>query len=485
MSVLKRITPSKRLVKESMRGHAWIGLFFGALLYLICLSGTLLVFLPEIERWEQPKTEEYLSIDSQNIQKAIAQMQNKFTEPISELYFIYPSENLPKAHVSANDMEWWVDAKGNLTEPVDTQLAALITDLHYYLHLPKGWGMILVGVLGAMMVALMISGLLSHPNLFKDAFKLRLGDNRHLEQTDIHNRLSVWGLPFFFIISVTGAYIGLFGVAITVFDWFEPEHNTEQMIEVVFGEDPEITQSEPTINTELIEQDLANREPTATPIYLVVHKPGTSQQYVELAATLPGRLVYSEIYRYHSDGRFINDQNLADGSWSRQVAYSTYRLHFGQFGGLTTRLLYFLLGMAMTVITVTGINMWFEKRRVENKWYAMWQGFVWATPLSIAIATFLTVVVSVSGALTFWLPLILLTSVAVVVYVNLGPMGLTQLLSIMKHLSFGLLFLVVFAHSFTHMQSSWHWFFSFCLISVAILPLVNYRKILFSEKRLH
>lgn len=48
---------------------------------------------------------------------------------------------------------------------------------------------------------------------------------------------------------------------------------------------------------------------------------------------LPGRLVYSEIYRFTLDGEYINHQALSDGPAGRQLAYSVYRLHFGQFGG--------------------------------------------------------------------------------------------------------------------------------------------------------
>lgn len=52
-----------------------------------------------------------------------------------------------------------------------------------------------------------------------------------------------------------------------------------------------------------------------------------------IAAMLPGRLVYSEIYRFTLDGEYINHQALSDGPAGRQLAYSVYRLHFGQFGG--------------------------------------------------------------------------------------------------------------------------------------------------------
>ncbi len=37
-------------------------------------------------------------------------------------------------------------------------------------------------------------------------------------------------------------------------------------------------------------------------------------------------------------------------------------LHFGRFGGLATKILYFVLAMGMTVVTVTSLLMWWVKR---------------------------------------------------------------------------------------------------------------------------
>ena len=47
------ITLSKSTVKKSLSSHSWLGLMIGALMYLICLSGAVLVFHAELEGWEQ------------------------------------------------------------------------------------------------------------------------------------------------------------------------------------------------------------------------------------------------------------------------------------------------------------------------------------------------------------------------------------------------------------------------------------------------
>ena len=46
---------SPRLVSSMLAAHSLVGLLLAALIYLLCLSGTLLVIGQEIERWENPQ----------------------------------------------------------------------------------------------------------------------------------------------------------------------------------------------------------------------------------------------------------------------------------------------------------------------------------------------------------------------------------------------------------------------------------------------
>src|SRR3546814_10948130 len=60
-----------------------------------------------------------------------------------------------------------------------------------------------------MIVALSLSGVIAHPRIFRDAFRLRARDKEGVGLADWPNRLSVWSLPFALAIALTGAMIGL------------------------------------------------------------------------------------------------------------------------------------------------------------------------------------------------------------------------------------------------------------------------------------
>ena len=53
---------SAKLVARMLSAHAGIGVILGALLYIVSLSGVLVVFHAEFARWEQPHIAEAPSV---------------------------------------------------------------------------------------------------------------------------------------------------------------------------------------------------------------------------------------------------------------------------------------------------------------------------------------------------------------------------------------------------------------------------------------
>jgi hypothetical protein len=127
-----------------------------------------------------------------------------------------------------------------------------------------------------------------------------------------------------------------------------------------------------------------------------VQKPGTRGQLLEVAARLPGRLIYSEIYRYSADGTYLGQQGFANGTAGRQSIYSIYRLHFGQFGSGAVKLVYLLLGLALTVVSVSGVNIWLARRGGRDRINALWCGTVWGLPLALAAAALLSLLFGIA-----------------------------------------------------------------------------------------
>lgn len=382
--------------------HSAIGLAVGALMYLICLTGSLAVFYPEFERWEQPNIAEYKQLSPSSVSKAYQEYLTRVESPKKSVYVVLPTEEVPRAHISDGDKEWWLNENGTFGESVKKPWTEMLQDLHIYLHLPKTLGIVIVSFLGVLLAHLIISGVLTHSRIFKDAFTLNWGGTGQKQQIDLHNRLSVWGLPFHAMIAITGAFFGLVSILVVIAASAFYDNDREALIADIYGNEPIISNA-PKLNVERSLTNMLVVDKQATPIYTVVQNIGTEEQFIEIAATLPQRLIYSEIYQFHADGEYISQQGMANGPIGRQAVYSVYRLHFGHFGNLAVKIIYLLLGFALTYISVSGINIWLNKRgRIDNINY-LWCGFVYGTPLALSGALMTTTFINASPYWSFWI----------------------------------------------------------------------------------
>lgn len=395
---------SKQTITKSVHAHSVVGITIGAFMYLLCLTGTLLVVADYWERWEQPTIPEFSSANGNildtALEEALARVEQvrdseqgrdrdenlkEVDQAPETLYLVLPTATLPRLHVSVGNKEWWTDAQGHLLGEVESTWTELVKNIHLHLLLPKTLGMIIVSIIGALFVGLIISGVIAHPSIFKDAFKWRVGGSRRLETLDLHNRLSVWALPFHLMIGITGAFFGLVGFLVVLAAQAFYDGDREALFNDVYGADPVVSETPVAINFNVALAYLEENYTETHPIYVAVHHYGTERQFFEIAATFPRSLTYSEIFRFHSNGEFMNRQNLVGGSAGRQILYSVYRLHFGWFGGLGIQILYLALGFSLTVVSVSGINLWLQKK--EECWlHKQWLALVWGVPLGLVIA---------------------------------------------------------------------------------------------------
>jgi len=398
---------SSSTVKSSLRSHSYIALWFSALLYLICLSGSVAVFFEEFERLEQPKISEYSNFPAKHIQPAMDEYVKRIGKTPKFTYIVLPTADFPRTHITDGVDEWYLNQDGSFSDPVTSNWTGMLQDLHTNLHLPHIIGSTLVGFLGIILFSLIISGIFSHPKLFKDVFLLRRTRTNRLKNTDWHNRLSIWGLPFHLMMAITGAFIGLTSllVFVTALSFFN--NDTQAVVDAIYGEKPALEGTGNNINYPEVFRQLKIQAPLANPIYLVVHNMGKKKQLIEIAATLPNRLIFSEMYQFNEEGNFIGKQGISDGPAGRQISYSTYRLHFGHFDTFWVKPFYFLMGLMLSLMAVFGMNIWFNRRPHRSWINNAWQGWVWGIPAALLISAILSLL-GMSAYLTFYLSLILI-----------------------------------------------------------------------------
>ncbi|MEQ8559192.1 MAG: PepSY-associated TM helix domain-containing protein [Henriciella sp.] len=388
---------SKARVDRSLSAHSVMGLVISAVLFIVCLSGAVAVFEDEIGWWENPVSEPIQTVSPETAQ-ATAESVIAAQPDTTHLYLYLPRSNWPRYVAGGDDGLQTANASGDLTGEYETPWNDFLIHLHYYLNLPTSFGMIIVAILGVMLVAMVISGFLAHPRIFRDAFRFRRKGQPRLVQADLHNRLSVWTAPFTVIVAATGAMIGLFSVVALVLAQTSFDGDTRVLTEAVFGTEPapDATPAE-LANIATALAAMPEIAPEADPFLAIIHDPGTAGQHITIYGEHHDRLSYGETYEFDGAGTFTGTGGNTDGTAGQQIAMSTYRLHFGDFGGLAMKIAYWVFGVALCIIIAAGLNIYFLKRaesgRPMPRLASAWSALVWGSPALLG----LTLTVSLLG----------------------------------------------------------------------------------------
>lgn len=381
-------------VRAMLAGHSALGLAFAALIYLVCFSGSIAVFTQEYGRWEQPAGPVLSQASSQAVDAAFRAVLAKNSKA-HDLYVRLPEPAYPRLSVHGDDAKggehtWIADASGRLVREEKTPWTQFQADLHTVLHLPRAWGGFIVGLTGVALLSSLVSGVLSHPRVFKDAFALRWGGSKRLQEADLHNRISVWGLPFHLAVSLTGAFLGLTTIIVGVLALATFKGDTAKAYALFAG--PKVVDDpRPAARVIDIAQVLTNLEaayPAARASYLFIEHPGETGQHASVSLITPGRLSRGELVVVGGDAKPLGEVGYESGSVGMRVLSTMTPLHFGWFGDWPVKVAYLLLGLGLTAVTSSGVAIWLARRRDKGRpaprWERVWIAFVWSQPFAYA-----------------------------------------------------------------------------------------------------
>lgn len=396
-------------VRAVLSGHGILGLAFAAIIYLVCLTGTLAVFAHDIAQWEQPDAPSITAFAPSALDRAVRSAQANGPARAT-LYVSLPSTEEVEASIIAYTpalhREWVADRNGNLTER-RTPIADFLVDLHVALHLPRAWGGFIVGLTGVALLSSLISGILAHPRIFKDAFHLRQGGARRLQEADMHNRLGIWALPFHVAIALTGALLGLSTLIVGVLAMLLYRGDTAK----VYGL---FTEAPPAINAvaaplpplEPMLAEAQRRGGHATPHQLIIERAGRADARITVSSERDRLLVPQDTTIFDVKGKVVKDQHPADLVLGTRMLGGIGQLHFGWFGGLPVRLLYSLLGLALCIVTSSGVTIWLARRRDRGRavplWERLWIGIAWGQPLALALVGIIGLTAPTHDGLLIW-----------------------------------------------------------------------------------
>lgn len=357
--------------------HTWSGLLVGWVLFGVFLAGTVSFWREDLNRWARPELKPGISREAA-LSGALAFLEAK--APGAKSWSIQlPSEReagvlvrwqpQPKAGEKpvrrrgfANSQ--WLDGQGQPVQVRETRGGEFFYRLHFDLHyVPVIWARWFVGFCTMMMLVAIVSGIITHKKIFKDFFTFRPGKGQR-SWLDGHNATAVLALPFHLMIT----YTGLVTLMTLYMPWGALANfpNEQAAREAMFPRAEAVRRLDRPAPLTPLGPIVARAEAMwggGRAALISVSQPGDAGARIEVFRSLTDRMVNnSQAVRFDGvTGELISaPRREGAGAIARGAMIG---LHAGRYADLTLRWLYFLCGVAGTVMVGSGLVLWTAKRR--------------------------------------------------------------------------------------------------------------------------
>ena len=406
--------------KRIFRIHSWIGIKLSVLFFIVCFSGTLATLSHEMDWLFNPSMraepqETYASRNriAANVHAAFPDGEITYWETAAEAYLcniIHVVEEGHRFYVFANPYTGAVQGSANLT------FQRFFRDLHYFLFIPFQVGHFTVLLFAFLLLISLVTALLFYKRWYRKLFDLKTGRGGVVFFRSLHRLVGVWSMPFTLLFSITGIW------------YFAERTNMGSLSDVANSDAPAL--SSPAIDSadfpdfvRRLDYDRAVAVAQAAIPSLEVKDilPPTGPDdalYLTGVSDVPlVRNRANRVYLHPATYQVLKVQRasaLPTITWLNDIADP---LHFGYWGGLVTKLIWFVLGLGISSLVLTGI--WIsQKRRVKGAaklkaqrmgvWkYANWVvygamlGFMYATLISRYHASLSALLLISAGWLLF------------------------------------------------------------------------------------
>jgi uncharacterized iron-regulated membrane protein len=352
--------------------HTWVGLIAGFGLFIAFYAGAVTLFHEELHAWETPLPQ--VAAPQHAPQQLIDAVLEAHPKAKEGFFLRMPSEFEPQLMLEFDERHFRLDASGKLEEFKEhSQLVDFVYRLHYTAGLPRSWGIYVLGVVCILYGLALASGVIIYaPTFFKDLFALRIGKNIKRMWQDAHNVVGILSLPFHLMYAWSSAVLALGLILLAPFQYMVFDGKLLQLV------GPDINAAAP-----------AKAAGVAAPLA------PASQLIAEVQRAVPGIEVSTLSYRHAGDANgqvqvygHVHQKTVADmgavvlsastGKVTRvmmpenfspgtRFLRSLQALHFGSFGELAVRWMYFILGVAGAFLFYSGNLLWIEARRKRQK----------------------------------------------------------------------------------------------------------------------
>lgn len=380
--------PKKSKRKKLYELHTWVGFHLAVIMSLVLFTGTFATISQELDWLANPAIRVTPDGDRVSMQAMVEAVQE--AEPDSTITGISPGEGdhfayrvqvmKPDGVIKSKLVDQWTGKIAGEAGFFDIKY--FFRQLHRYLFLPAPIGLTIVTSMAIVLSISLYTGLKTSRNWRTLMTRIRFAKGARTAIGDAHKAAGLWSIWFFALMITTG----LWYYAEFLGSDFEPrypgysEERAAQFGEVIVDPKiPEIVQAAKSAYPDLEIQSV------------------TFGAIGGRNATMVSGTVGNPIVRERANRVFLDpvsldvihvarDRDLGWVQWLNQIADP---LHFGNFGGLPLKLIWFTFGLFMTGLSISGV--WLTWRRLKSRG---------ASRMQLCMLPIL-VLAGVSGSLTY------------------------------------------------------------------------------------
>jgi uncharacterized iron-regulated membrane protein len=377
------------------RLHRWVGLAMALFLVIAGLTGSVIAFNHDLDEWLNP---ELFRVETRGQAKSPLDLAAQVQAKERDRYVSYVPLQVEPGHAlvlglrlkpermtgQSSDLASWemfLDPVTGATLGERTwgvcclerkQLMPFLYSIHYSLHIPGLWGMRVMGIIAiAWMIDCFVGFYLTLPatktprasfwSRWKPAWQIKRDANRYRVNFDVHRAVGLWLWLMFLMLAVSGVYLALryevFRPALALVTAISPEP-FEQPPAKVPTPNPNVTFH--SIAATATQE--AQRRGWEAP-FDVFHSPEFGMYGVGFGDHHRPGLGVPYLYFDANTGLVRTEHIPGQGTAGDVFMETLFPLHSGQILGLPGRILISLSGVALVVLTVTGVVIWAKKRK--------------------------------------------------------------------------------------------------------------------------
>lgn len=344
--------------------HTWVGFHLAVIMTVVLFTGTFATISQELDWLANPAMRVVPDADKVSLEAMIDAVEAD--DPTATVVGISPGVGDHFAYkvrvfraegvVNTTLVNQWT---GEVTgEASFFDIKYFFRQLHRYLFLPAWLGLTIVSSMAIILSISLYTGLKTSRNWRTLMTRIRFSKGARTAIGDAHKAAGLWSIWFFVLMISTGLwyYAEFLGTD------FEPsranitEERLAEMGDVIV--DPNVT-------------DIVNAAQAAYPDLQItdVSFGGVSG----LTTTMVDGTVGNPIVRTRANRVFLDPASLEvmqinrdrDFGWVQWLNQIADPLHFGNFGGLPVKLIWFTFGLFMTGLSISGV--WLTWRRLKSR----------------------------------------------------------------------------------------------------------------------